>query len=167
MVPGMTRPGATSHIPVGALDIFPTLAELIHEKPPAYCDGESLVPILKNGVSTRKPVLSAYELKDSTNGKPYDGYTIRTQRYRYIYYPPSGLEELYDHEIDQHEWDNIAYRPVNRDLVARLRAQLREQVPHLTWSEKWPQGYEVLEDGTIRKTDYVPLENLKQKKWGL
>lgn len=167
MVPGMTRPGAISNIPVGAIDIFPTLAELINEKPPAYCDGESLVPLLKNQVSTRKPVLSAYELKDSTNGKPYDGYTIRTQRYRYIYYPPSGLEELYDHDLDEHEWNNIAYQPVNRELITRLRAQLREQVPNLTWSEKSPSGYEVLEDGTIRKTDYVPLEKLKQIKWGL
>jgi hypothetical protein len=30
-------------------------------------------------------------------------------RPRYIYYPEINLEELYDHENDPKEWDNIAY----------------------------------------------------------
>ncbi|HSF89763.1 MAG TPA: hypothetical protein VLA46_10120, partial [Saprospiraceae bacterium] len=130
-------------------------------------DGESLVPMLKNGVFNHKPVLSTYEIKDSINGKPYDAYTIRTKRYRYIYYPPSGLEELYDHDIDENEWDNIAYKPANRNLIADLRGQLLKQVPNLTWSTTVPKGYKLLDDGTIQKLNYVPLEDFKQTKWGL
>jgi choline-sulfatase len=167
MAPGITKPGSLTNEPVGLIDLFPSLAELIGEKPPAYCDGESLVPMLKNTEFTHKPVLSAYEVKDSVSGKPYDAYSIRTKRYRYIYYPPSGLEELYDHDTDQHEWNNIAYKPASRKLVEDLRGLMLKQVPDLTWSSNVPKGYKVLEDGTIEKLNYVPLENLKQLKWGL
>jgi Domain of unknown function (DUF4976) len=106
-------------------------------------------------------------VKDSVNGKPYDAYTIRTKRYRYIYYPPSGLEELYDHDTDRNEWNNIAYKPANRKLIEDLRAEMLKQIPNLTWSRDMPKGYRLLDDGTIEKLNYVPLENLKQLRWGL
>jgi arylsulfatase A-like enzyme len=166
-VPGLTKAGSSTHLPVGTIDIFPTLAELIGEKPPSYCDGVSLLPILKNKTFNYRSVLSSYELKDSMNAKPYDAYTIRTQRYRYIYYPPSGLEELYDHDIDENEWNNVAYKKGNQQLVKELRGLLKQQVPHLTWRSTLPEGYKLLEDGTIQKTDFVPLENLKHLKWWL
>lgn len=167
MVPGITKAGSSTHVPVGVIDIFPTLAELIGAKPPAYCDGESLVPMLKDKAYNHKPVLSSYELKDSMNDKPYDAYTIRTLHYRYIYYPPSGLEELYDHAVDENEWDNIAYKPDHKKLILELRGLLLKQVPNLTWSTNVPKGYKLQEDGTIQKLNYIPIENLKQIKWWL
>ncbi|MEO5999162.1 MAG: sulfatase [Chitinophagaceae bacterium] len=167
MAPGITKPGSSTHVPVGVIDVFPTLAELVGEKPPAYCSGESLVPMLKGIDFTHKPVLSAYEIRDSIDGKPYDAYTIRTKGYRYIYYPPSGLEELYDHEVDKNEWDNIAYKPGNKKLIAHLRGLLLQQVPNITWSTNGPKGYKILEDGTIQKLNYIPIEYLKQTKWWL
>ncbi len=166
-VPGITKAGSSTRVPVAVIDIFPTLAELIGEKPPVYCDGESLVPMLINKSYVHKPVLSSYEVKDSVNDKPYDAYTVRTEKYRYIYYPPSGLEELYDHELDDNEWDNIAYKPGNKKLIGELRGMMLKQVPNLTWSTNVPKGYRLGADGTIQKEGYVPLEHLKQKKWGL
>lgn len=165
MAPGITKAGSSTHVPVGAIDIFPTLAELIGEKVPDYCSGESLVPMLTGKDFNHKPVLSAYEVKDSINGKPYDAYTIRAKQYRYIYYPPSGLEELYDHEVDKNEWDNIAYIPGNKELIVKLRDLLLQQVPNLTWTANVPKGYKLLNGGTIQKLDYIPIENLKQTKW--
>lgn len=167
MAPGITKAGSFTRMPVSAIDIFPTLAELIGEQPPAYCGGESLLPMLTNKTFNHKPVLSSYELKDSINDKPYDAHTIRTQRYRYIYYPPSGLEELYDHDVDENEWNNIAYKAGNKKLITEMRKQLLQLVPHLTWKNTVPKGYKISEDGTIQKIDFVPLENLKQLKWWL
>ena len=167
MAPGITKAGSSTNVPVSAIDIFPTLAELIGEKPPTYNDGESLVPMLKNKSFNHESVLSTYEIKDSTNDKAYDAYTIRTKRYRYIYYPPSGLEELYDHQVDDNEWDNIAYKASNHQLIIELRTQLLLQVPNLTWSTNVPKGYKLLENGTIQKLNYIPLEGLKNGKWGL
>ncbi|MBK7438326.1 MAG: hypothetical protein IPI77_16380 [Saprospiraceae bacterium] len=123
--------------------------------------------MFKDKAFNHKPVLSTYELKDSINDKPYDAYTIRTERYRYIYYPPSGLEELYDHDIDKNEWNNIAYKPGNNKLIIDQRGLLLQQVPNLTWSNNVPKGYKLLEDGTIQKLNYIPLEYLKQIKWWL
>jgi arylsulfatase A-like enzyme len=167
MAPGITKPNTSVSIPVAAIDIFPTLAELTGEKPPVYCDGESLVPILKNKMRNHKPVLSVYEVKDSVNGKPYDAYSILSGKYRYLYYPASGLEELYDHEADEHEWNNIAYKSANSDLKASLRQQLLKQVPAVTWTKSIPKGYELMDDGAIRKLNYIPLDKLIQTKWGL
>ena len=48
IAPGITKAGSSSNVPVSAIDIFPTLAELIGEKLPIYNDGESLAPMLKN-----------------------------------------------------------------------------------------------------------------------
>lgn len=166
-VPGVTKGGSYSHTPVGTIDIFPTLAELIGIKSPAHCTGESLVPLLKGKRDEHKPVLSTYELKDSINGKPYDAYSIRTKRYRYIYYPPSGLEELYDHDADENEWENIAYMPKNKKITEQHREFLSNQVPNLSWSNKVPIGYTVSEEGIIQKSDFLPLSDLKQLKWWL
>jgi hypothetical protein len=48
-----------------------------------------------------------------------------------------------------------------------LRAELLLQVPNLTWSKNVPKGYKLLENGTIQKLNYIPLEGLKNEKWGL
>ena len=164
-MPGTTKPGSLSDIPVGTIDLFPTLAEMIGEKPPAYCDGESLLPLIKNQTTTHRPVLSTYELKDSANQVHYDAYTLRTAEYRYIYYPSSGLEELYDHRVDDHEWLNIAYKPASKSIITSFRNLLVKQVPALTWNTQTPKGYEISKDGEIRKLDYRSIDQLKEKKW--
>lgn len=164
-MPGTTRPGSLSDIPVGTIDLFPTLAEMIGEKPPAYCDGESLLPLIRNQTTTHRPVLSTYELKDSAKQVHYDAYTLRTAEYRYIYYPSSGLEELYDHRVDDHEWYNIAYKPASKYIITSFRNLLVKQVPVLTWKAETPKGYEITKDGEIRKLDYRSIDQLIEKKW--
>lgn len=164
-IPGVTKPGTISKSPVGAIDIFPTLADIVGEIPPSYCDGESLLPIIKNNKAGHRPVLSAYEVKDSIGLDPYNAYSIRTNRYRYIYYPPSGLEELYDHNLDDNEWNNIAYKSESKKTVLELRELLSQQVPGLTWNNNSPKGYEILKNGAVHKKDYQSLEHIKEKKW--
>ncbi|MBE0652924.1 MAG: sulfatase, partial [Bacteroidales bacterium] len=46
--PGITRAGSTSAEPVSLLDIYPTLASLAGFSIPSHCDGESLVPYLRD-----------------------------------------------------------------------------------------------------------------------
>lgn len=113
MAPGITKGGLSTNKPVGIIDLYPTLAELIGEKAPSHIDGESLVPMLKGENFSHKGVVTGYELKEAANAPGGDGYTIRTDRYRYIYYPFINLEELYDHEVDDHEWVNVAEHPMS------------------------------------------------------
>ncbi len=77
------------------------------------------------------------------------------------------MEELYDHDIDENEWENIAYKPDNKKLIIQQRGLLQQQVPDLTWKTSVPLGYKLLENGSIQKLDFVPIENLKLLKWWL
>ena len=98
VAPGITTPGTVCERPVSLLDLYPTLIELcgLPEKP--ELDGVSLLPLLKNpNANWDRPALM-------TMGR--GNHAVRSERYRYIRYS-DGSEELYDHENDPWEWDNL------------------------------------------------------------
>ena len=49
-------------------------------------------------------------------------YTIRTRKYRYILYK-DGSEELYNHDNDPKEWNNLSYDKNYQKLKKKLRKQ--------------------------------------------
>lgn len=161
IAPGVTKGGSSTHKPVGIIDLYSTLAELIGEKVPSYVDGESLVPMLKGQNFNHKGVVTGYALKEAANAPGGDAYTIRTDKYRYIYYPFINLEELYDHTVDANEWDNIAYKQAGKKIVIEHRKLLLEQVSHLRWPGGSPKGYTISKDGIITKDDYPILDSIK------
>ena len=149
------------------MDMFPTLVDLIGGKIPEYCDGESLVPMLKNQSFDHKPVLTSYEMMEEGRKNTGDAHTIRTKRYRYIYYPFIDFEELYDHDLDKNEWNNIAYQPSSKNIILEHRKLMEKQVPDIKWTGKTPKGYTIAKDGSVRKNDYIKIEDLKETRWGL
>ena len=160
--PGISRPGSTTDEAVSLLDLYPTLAELIGEEIPNHCDGTSLVKLLKDPNATRESVVMGYEF---TQG---NGYAVRSEKYRYIYYPFSGLEELYDHEEDPHEWINLAYRKDLRQVILENRKILSNKVSGLRWVDQIPNEYELSENEQIKKRQFIPIENLTyENKWSL
>lgn len=167
IAPGVTKPGSTTNTPVSMIDLFPTLVDLIGEKIPAYCDGESLVPMLKGQKNTHRPVLTSYEVKGEGENNSGDGHAIRTNRYRYIYYPFINFEELYDHDLDKNEWTNIAYKSSSKKIIAEHRKLMAEQVPGLIWKEGGPIGYTVQADGSVKKNNYIKIQDLKETRWGI
>ena len=54
----------------------------------------------------------------------YKNYGVRSGRYRYIVYA-DGTEELYDHENDKWEWQNLATDPE----YASVKEQMRKGIP--------------------------------------
>ncbi len=153
-VPGMTKGGTVNSTSVSLIDIFPTLAELVGETPPANCDGQSMVPLLKGEKANHQAAITAYKFQAPASGR---GYAVRTDRYRYIYYPEAGLEELYDHQKDPNEFVNIAYKKDSRKIIAEHRAILNERVPNMKWSNETPKGYTITVDGLIHKDDFESL----------
>lgn len=111
--------------PVGLIDIFPTLVEYCHLKPPAHSlDGESLVPILKNpDAKLNRPAFTTW-------GPQYS--SVLSERYRYIRYP-DGSEELYDHKTDPYEWNNLAddpkMKPVMEKLSKNIPKHFKKSIP--------------------------------------
>lgn len=157
--PGVTEPGARCEQPVSLMDLYPTLVELAGFELPEHLDGDSLVPQIEDPALATEPVVSSYRF--TWTEEPVVGHAVRSLRYRYIYYPEIGLEELYDHETDPNEWDNVAYRKEREAIKAEHRAALRAVVPDLTWSDEVPEGYEVDEFGGIRRIEFVPLDAIE------
>jgi arylsulfatase A-like enzyme len=51
------------------------------------------------------------------------GFSLRTDRWRYIEWS-DGNAELYDHDNDPGEWQNVAANPANATALADLKRQL-------------------------------------------
>ncbi|MEM9292867.1 MAG: sulfatase [Acidobacteriota bacterium] len=103
--------GVDSPRVVTLVDVYPTLLELTQATVDAGADGRSLAPLLS----------------DPDLAWPYPGismiqrdFSARTERWRYIQYGGRS-DELYDHELDPGEHNNLAddprYGEVKRDLA--------------------------------------------------
>ena len=126
--PGRRGAGSKSRALVEFVDIYPTLAELGGLEPPAGLEGTSFVPLLDEPDRPwKKAAFSQVEWEDRIYGR-----SVRTDRYRYIQWEgEGGGEELYDHETDPGEFQNLAGEPEHagvlsehRDLLAASRAAL-------------------------------------------
>jgi arylsulfatase A-like enzyme len=115
-LPQGSRQGARSARLTSLLDIFPTLLELTGLPQKEGLDGHSLVPLLNDpAAGWDYPAITTYD---------YSEFSVRTERWRYIRYI-DGSEELYDHENDPEEWNNLAGDP----LYLEIRLQLAGYIP--------------------------------------
>ena len=103
---------------VSLINIYRTMAEFADLQPPKYVDGFSLVPQMKDPANPLPgPAICTW-------GR--GNYTIRNKHWRYTRYY-DGTEELYSHETDPEEWNNLAANPEFTDIRKQLRAQLPEK----------------------------------------
>lgn len=133
--------GQVSASPTEMLDIFPTLAELCDLPAPSVLSGVSLVPVLDDASATpRDSALSQYA----------NGYSLRTERYRYTEWGEKGAEgiELYDREKDPEEMINLAHGKPDEELVKRLAAQLHRRIAE---ANEVPEGLEQLRFENLRR----------------
>ncbi len=121
--PGVEAQGQTAKTPAEMIDFYPTLAQMCEIEVPKFVSGVSLVPALKDVSSMpRESALTHYG----------NGYSIRTQRYRYTEWGEGGIDgvELYDHSVDSEELNNLAKAVTHEGLIAKLSKELRERVAH-------------------------------------
>jgi choline-sulfatase len=152
-VPGLTKPGTQCDQTVSLMDIYPTLVELTGFEKPSHLDGNSLVSQITDPNTKTMPVITTYKFDWAE--QRIAGHAVRSMRYRYIYYPDINLEELYDHESDPNEWDNIAYKASSADIIMEHRKVLLKMLPQITWPAGSPEGYTLDEDGRVRKDGFV------------
>jgi iduronate 2-sulfatase len=103
--------------PANHIDLYPTLLDLAKLPPNKKNEGKSLVPLLDD------PDSKGYEASLTTFG--FGNHSIRTERWRYIRYE-DGSEELYDHWVDQNEWNNLADAVQYKNVKNQLRNFLPE-----------------------------------------
>lgn len=121
-VPGVTKAGGVSERCVSLMDIYPTLAELSGLTPPAYIDGRSLVPLLKNPQAPwESTAITGLCTKGKQEGVAY--VSIRHELGRYTRYGAEE-EEFYDTTKDPHEWTNQIDNPTYATTIKKLRAMV-------------------------------------------
>lgn len=114
--------GQASPRVVQYLDIFPTLVELCGVEKPAWLEGESLAPLLKDPQATWDKPAFTVQPRDWFIGR-----SIRTERWRYTEWDEGRRgNALFDHDNDPHEMRNLATDPAHKDTVVKLQQQLRE-----------------------------------------
>jgi uncharacterized sulfatase len=114
---------------VELLDLYPTLADLCGLKAPATAEGKSLRPLLeKPNAKWEKPAIT--QQVRARDGKQIMGYSVRTERWRYTEWDGgSGGAELYDHNTDPHEWNNLAKDASQSKTIAQLKKLLPQAPP--------------------------------------
>lgn len=120
--PGVIKPGSQSDALVMNLDIAPTLLEAAGAAIPPAMQGQSILPVLKNGKGREAMYYHYYE-----NGihsvSPHFG--VRTERYKLIrFYERSDAWELYDLKKDPRETNNLFGRKGYEKITAKLKAEL-------------------------------------------
>ena len=102
--------GKTCVHPVDLMAIYPTLLELCGLPANESNDGISVADQLKDPDRVvSKPALMTYGFRN---------HAVRTGRWRYIRYA-DGTEELYDHEKDPNEWNNLASDPAYAQVIRK------------------------------------------------
>ena len=111
----MTDKQSRTDVPVGLIDLYPTLIDLCRLPANDDLDGENLTPWLLDGSKPREqPALT-------THGR--GNHSLRTERFRYIRYA-DGSEELYDHQADPHEWKNLADNADFAQTIEQIKSWL-------------------------------------------
>jgi len=141
VAPGVTSPGTVAHAPVSQVDLYPTLAELCSIQSPKNLQGQSLVPMLTKPESTGRgwaltqvsrgggPARATVGSDQSSNGGKYFGYSFRTPKWRYTEWDEGTRgRELYDHDVDPQELNNLANDPQVSAKINELSGQLRQAV---------------------------------------
>lgn len=140
-VPGISKAGSHIQQTVSLIDIYPTLLDLCdlptetakNEKGMSP-QGSSLRSLLEGAKGTKwQGALAAltvvYAGSASKDDPRLQHYAIRSNRYRYILYN-NGMEELYDHQKDPYEWNNLAIKPSKKDRrrLKKARSLLKKMV---------------------------------------
>ena len=133
-VPGMKNAGVKTNSIVEFVDIYPTLSELAGLPLPKHLEGASFKPLLDHPSQPwKQAAFSQYPRAGGKTGAgQLMGYSMRTDRYRFTVWVGRNDHtkvdaiELYDHQTDPQENQNIAKRPENAALVEQLMAQWRK-----------------------------------------
>ena len=109
---GVARAGSVCKRPVELIDIYPTLADLCGLKVPDALEAISMKPLLKDPQRAWK--------KAAFTNQGAENRSLRTERWRYTEWGGPTNAELYDHENDPGEFNNLANDPRHAGTVAEL-----------------------------------------------
>ena len=132
--PELKSKGMNTDRLVEFVDIYPTLCDLAALDIPSDLEGTTMKPLLKNPDLPWKPAVFSQFLRKgiwiAPDGIEYMGYSVRTDRYRYTEWinwetKQLAAKELYDHQNDPQENENIAGIPENASIEKSMATILK------------------------------------------
>lgn len=138
VAPGAKAAGQSSTALVEFVDLYPTLCELVGLSLPAHLEGTSLKPLMDDPNRTWKSAAFS-QYPRAIEGRRLMGYAMRTDRHRYVEWKDRGTgeivsQELYDHQSDAAENQNLAgredFKPLLQELSAKLTAGWKAAKPN-------------------------------------
>jgi arylsulfatase A-like enzyme len=133
--PGLIKdPGSVREQLALNIDVAPTLLDLAGIPKPAFMDGQSLVPILKDGARKgREAFLMEYWRYFPENTPTYHG--VITQRYKYIKFERGRDPWFFDLKEDREEKHNLYPKLKGSALLTQMEARLarfeNQRAPYL------------------------------------
>jgi uncharacterized sulfatase len=128
--PGMKTGGRVTTSLAELVDLYPTLADLCGLEAPENLSGRSLKPVLDDPEEEVRDAALTQVFRNRRRSGPdeeFMGYSIRTDRWRYTEWDEGKQgRELYDHENDPNETDNLAETSEHSETVAELAKLLAE-----------------------------------------
>ncbi|MFK8110619.1 MAG: sulfatase [Rubripirellula sp.] len=130
--PGAKGNGTASPRVVEFVDIYPTVAKLAGVATPDNLEGVDLAPLLTDPIADwgGNAVTQILRPADDRLKTPVMGCSIRTERWRYTEWAEGKQgRELYDHQADPMEFQNLAIKPdaSAQAVMDRLRPLLHEK----------------------------------------
>ena len=110
-VPGVTPPGSRCDRTVDLMCIYPTLCDLCEIPITDQLESKSIKGLLKD------PAMEWAQPAVTTHGRK--NHAVRNERFRYIRYANGG-DELYDHDADPGEFNNLASDPAYKETIDEL-----------------------------------------------
>ncbi len=108
---------------VSLIDLFPTFLDLAQVDHATRYQGMNLLPLIHNrSVESNRTIL--IETEGTVRG-------IRQGDYKYLYDCATGLEELYNLQIDSNETENLA--PIEPETVQKMRLCLLNMMIDCCW----------------------------------
>jgi uncharacterized sulfatase len=120
--PGARGNGRACERLVELVDIYPTLVDLCGLPPPEGLPGRSLRPLLEDPSAGWKEAAFTQVRRGETMGR-----SVRTARWRYTEWDEGRQgAELYDHDADPHEYENLAGDQKTAEVQSELQQLLRK-----------------------------------------
>ena len=178
-IPGQSFPDRTTDSLVELIDIYPTLCNICQLPIPEEVEGISMAPVIEDPMLPWKTAAFAQLRRTFGNAGSVDGYTMRTDQYRYTEWGKNGERgvELYDYMTDPHETVNIAHQPENKELIEQLslklqagwQAALPEVIPPVNFKPAtliWDVNNDGIVDmqDLLLTADYVNAESIDNPK---
>jgi arylsulfatase A-like enzyme len=127
------RTGLRCLQPVCLEDIMPTLLELTGATRPAVLDGVSLASVLRGEERVLRPWLHFEHAPCYSQEQAF--HALTDGRFKYIWRPSDGTEQLFDLDQDPREEHNLCGDQTRRATLERWRATLVERLA------KRPEGF--------------------------